>query len=231
MATPRTMTPTRLNGRVSLADKMTLSSANKRVSASLHNLTNLNDTLTSNNGNSYWTTTTPGRHRRDSYASTVSSTGTNHLNQTISGNFVEYKENKAFELRKKSALMNKIVGKSGSQLINDPIYTRSHPISTQMTEQQHALASLMIANNPMIYHKGGSVSGTATPVTSAAYDNTTAANTARKRLFAKKNERFDPNNSFQSNISSASSSTASIPRKPTTTNIPRGNLSKPYSSS
>ncbi len=190
-----------------------LSQQAKKTSASLHNLSNLstNDIfmMSNNNGSS------TGRHRRDSYASTVSSVGVGNtsINSTPS---VDYKENKAYELRKKSALMNKIAGK-GSVQIGDPIYTRSHPVSTELAaeqqQQQHSLNYLLLnqqiyqANSPQVVTNNQT--SLDLNMNSQAFNSSASSSAARKRLFAKKNERnvFDPNASIQSNTSSASSST------------------------
>ena len=138
------------------------------TSSSLHNIANCLRDETS-------------RPRRDSYASTTSS-GTCTLSSvaySMPGN--EYKENKAYELRKKSNLMNKIQVKSHQ---TDPIYTRSHPVCAEIIDQQ--ISSL---------HQNG--------VNIGSYEQSAAA---RKRLFVKKNEKnFDPNTSIGSNGSSASS--------------------------
>ncbi len=199
----------------------------KKTSASLHNLSNLstNDlfTMTNNSNSNTNGGSSTGRYRRDSYASTVSSVGVGNLsiNSTPS---VEYKENKAYELRKKSALMNKIVGKGAvaSQGFGDPIYTRSHPVSTELAnEQQHSISYLLL-NQQQMYHPQTTQSpgsmflnnlehDRSNNLGSQASNNSTTSSAARKRLFAKKNERntFDPNASIQSNASSASSSTTS----------------------
>lgn len=144
--------------------------SNKNTSASLHNLTNLN------------TESSSSRQRRDSCASTassgtcLSSIGVNNISLNSTPN--EFKENKAYELRKKSTLLNKIIIKTQQ---NDPIYSRSHPVCSEIVEQQ--VDQLSVHNEQ----------------------------TSRKRLFAKKNERsFDPNLSLGSNVSSTFSSN-SIP--------------------
>jgi len=87
-----------------------------------------------------------------------------------------YKENKAYELRKKSNLMNKIIVKT--QAVNDPIYTRAHPV---------------------FFSTESSFSEPLTPASSLTMaTGLTSTESARKRLFAKKNERptqqqFDAN--------------------------------------
>ena len=186
-----------------------LSANSKRVSASLHNLTS-NDLLSLNGGNAT-------RFRRDSYASTVSSVATTAGSMSLVSNTpgAEYKENKAYELRKKSALMNKIMGKTQAQYSADPIYTRSHPVTTALNdEQQQAVAYLLTA------HTNNSSSPTVYIGSCQEQLNTSnpgGNNTARKRLFAKKNEKnggvsFDPNVSIQSNVSSMSSASTAAPR-------------------
>lgn len=147
----------------------------RKTSASLHNLASCAE---DNN--------VTGRTRRDSYGSTVSS-GTNYLYSTTPN---EYKENKAYELRKKSTLMNKIIVKNQQV---DPIYSRSHPCATEIAEQQCINAAFVLTSNT-------------SHVSIGSYEQS-AAN--RKRLFTKKNERvsnFDPNLSLGSNGSTGSSS-------------------------
>jgi hypothetical protein len=161
--------------RVAAAPKFNTNFQNvRKTSASLHNLASCaEDNVT-------------GRTRRDSYGSTVSS-GTNFLYSTTPN---EYKENKAYELRKKSTLMNKIIVKSQQV---DPIYSRSHPCATEIAEQQSMNAAFVLTSNT-------------SHVSIGSYEQS-AAN--RKRLFTKKNERvsnFDPNLSLGSNGSTGSSS-------------------------
>ena len=160
----------------------------RKTSSSLHNLSqhqqsSPSNTVASNNNNnaSLFDCDHQQRNRRDSYASTISNiTCTSYtvsLNNTHLGTGNnEYKENKAYELRKKSNLMNKIITKT--QAANDPIYTRAHPV---------------------FFSTDSSFSEPLTPTSSltmATCLNTTES--ARKRLFAKKNERpqqqqFDAN--------------------------------------
>lgn len=142
------------------------------------------------------------RLRRDSCASTASSaTCLSSIGRSDGTSLChpspDYKENKAFELRKKSALMNKIILKS--QLVNDPIFARANPIHQEiaLVEQQQFM------NDETINF----ITGTGTP---SADTSMTSTNTvgARKRLFAKKNERngslFDPNASTASSTTSSS---------------------------
>jgi hypothetical protein len=154
-----------------------------KTSSSMHNISNfasasnndesiLNETKLNYNGN---------RKRHDSISSTASSFFGN--SSSITAN--EYKENKAYELRKKSTLMNKITIKNQQQ---DPIYTRSHPISTKLVVDDNLdLANITIG-------------------CLGSYEQKHSA--ARKRLFAKKNEKtgYDPNMSIGSNGSSNTSS-------------------------
>ncbi|CAF0710301.1 unnamed protein product [Brachionus calyciflorus] len=136
----------------------------KQTSSSLHNLTNCLE----------------NRNKRDSsVASSRTSTNHNVSFSSINTTPIEFKENKAYELRKKTMLMNKI---SVKNQLNDPIYSRSHPISTELAEQQ----ALNLTNDSI----------------QSCLSNET---TVRKRLFAKKNEKnFDPNLSIGSNCSSNS---------------------------
>ena len=150
--------------------------------------------------------TTPTRNRRDSYASTTSNiTCTSYAHSNTATNAFncytnvpnDYKENKAYELRKKSNLMNKIIVKTQAQ---DPIYTRAHPVCAELTAEQQLFSP---------------------PASLPAYEHNSAA---RKRLFAKKNERtpitsaggvvsaFDANLSLGSNGSNASSTGQSSSR-------------------
>lgn len=126
-----------------------------------------------------------GRQRTDSYTSTTS-------NATLSsyGPNNEYRETKSSELRKKTTLMNKIITKTQQF---DPIYSRSHPISTELNTGDQGINSVV---NTSI----------------GSYEQASAA---RKRLFAKKNEKntmFDPNMSICSTSSSSSGTTnSSVP--------------------
>lgn len=135
----------------------------------------------------------PGRARTDSYASTNS-------NCTFSsfGQATEYKETKSSELRKKTALMNKIATKTQQF---DPIYSRSHPVSAEINSVVSSMGNTSIGS----------------------YEQ---AHAARKRLYAKKNEKntmFDPNLSTCSNNSSISSGTtnSSVPTSSSVTSTPR----------
>ena len=115
------------------------------------------------------------RNRRDSYASTISNiTCASHYVGSVSNNN-DYKENKAYELRKKSNLMNKISVKT--QAIHDPIYSRAHP---------------SCFSSPLDSH-----------------EETSSTHNVKRRLFAKKNEKFDANLSLGSNGSSKSSHSSS----------------------
>ncbi|RNA01979.1 hypothetical protein BpHYR1_032668 [Brachionus plicatilis] len=158
-----------------LSAKVSQATICKQTSSSLHNL------------NHCLKTDSASRTRRDSSASS------SHTNLSFcSPNTTprEFKENKAYELRKKSTLLNKIVTKNHQ---HDPIYSRSHPISAQMTQQQALNVTLNEHSVTM---------------PSVVAD---AATSARKRLFAKKSEKqFDPNLSIGSNGSSSFSSN-SIP--------------------
>ena len=113
------------------------------------------------------------RHRADSHTSTAS----NATSLGSCGACDWYKETKASELRKKTALLNRIATK---QQLADPIYTRAHPVHSQL-----------IGREP-----------------------------SRRRLFAKRSERYDPDASICSTGSSSSSSNA------TTTNHSSFNTSK-----
>ncbi len=173
----RSRTPNHLSS-TGLCNKM-----HNKTSSSMHNISNfasasnndesiLNETKLNYNGN---------RKRHDSISSTASSFFGN--SSSITAN--EYKENKAYELRKKSTLMNKITIKNQQQ---DPIYTRSHPISTKLVVDDNLdLANITIG-------------------CLGSYEQKHSA--ARKRLFAKKNEKtgYDPNMSIGSNGSSNTSS-------------------------
>ena len=162
-----------------LTQKTPKSNLNSRSnnSSSLHNLSYI-----SNDSND---TFYSPRARTDSYASTTS-------NGTFSsyGQPNEYKETKASELRRKTALMNKIIIKNQQF---DPIYSRNHPISAEINSDTQVNSAF----NTSI----------------GSYEQVAAA---RKRLFTKKNERninHDPNMSICSNGSSTSSATtnSSIP--------------------
>ena len=156
----------------------------RHTSSSLHNLNN-------NSSNQTY------RTRHDSTSHTFSNRYKNSTfidNNDASFSSVntipaEFKENKAYELRKKSLLVNKIMTKNHQ---HDPIYSRSHPISTELTEQD--MNTTFVDN----------------------LQNLIPDSTARKRLFAKKSEKkFDPNLSIGSNGSSSFSSNS----VPTTTNF------------
>jgi len=162
-----------------------------KASASLHNIsscnnnTNNTDELMDNNEPSISVNCVARsiRNRHDSFSSTASSYF------GLSGNANDYKENKAYELRKKSTLMNKIITKNQNQ---DPIYSRSHPIRSELVDQK-----VLDINNITLGSLG------------CSYEQKHSA--ARKRLFAKKNEKsggFDPNVSIGSNASSSTTSTS-----------------------
>ncbi len=166
----------------------------RKASSSLHNLSQHQQSFPSiisdKNNTSLFDCDHQQRNRRDSYASTISnitctsytpsSLNNTHLGTGMMAQNNDYKENKAYELRKKSNLMNKIIVKT--QAVNDPIYTRAHPV---------------------FFSTDSSFSEPLTPTSSLTM--ATALNStesARKRLFAKKNERpqqqqqqqqFDPN--------------------------------------
>jgi hypothetical protein len=162
-------------------------SSYRKTSSSLHNLFQPHHSSPSTNNTSLFDNDHTGHHhpqrnRRDSYASTISNiTCTSYtassLNNTHQGTVNnDYKENKAYELRKKSNLMNKIIVKT--QAVNDPIYTRAHPV---------------------FFSTESSFSEPLTPASSLTMTRAlTSTESARKRLFAKKNERptqqqFDAN--------------------------------------
>lgn len=171
-----------------LIPKTNLSSRSKN-SSSLHNLSHILDDTRDSNDTFY-----SPRARTDSYASSTS-------NGTFSsyGQPSEYKETKASELRKKTALMNKIITKNQQF---DPIYSRSHPVSSEINND----APINSAVNTSI----------------GSYEQVAAA---RKRLFTKKSERnvnYDPNMSICSNGSSTSSATTNS-SIPTTTSSYGGN--------
>ena len=159
----------------------------RKTSSSLHNLFHPQHSSPSTNNSSLFdhdhNSHHPQRNRRDSYASTISNitcasyTVSSSLNNTHQGTVNnDYKENKAYELRKKSNLMNKIIVKT--QAVNDPIYTRAHPV---------------------FFSTESSFSEPLTPASSLTMATAlTSTESARKRLFAKKNERqtqqqFDAN--------------------------------------
>lgn len=197
-------------------------SKTRPTSSSLHNLvTHLN------NQSDYMRSMTPTassrvRLRRDSCASTASSVGTclsscgggGGNGASLCHPSPDYKENKAFELRKKSTLMNKIILKS--QLVNDPIFARANPIHQEiaLTEQQQFL------NDETINY----IMGGANSVAAADSVSASSSASARKRLFAKKNERnaFDPNAS----TASSTTTTTSTSSVPSNTYISHFNMSK-----
>lgn len=181
--TSRSPAPTNVSNRLS-----------RPTSSSLHNIVlSLNETASTPNGHK-------ARYRRDSCASSASSgtcfsAGAANLSFNLSAFSpqLDYKENKASELRKKSALFNKIINKTQQF---DPIYTRSHPICTEINEQQAVNA---IHNETAVNY----LLANATNI--GSYEQ----HSARRRLFTKKSERFDPNVSLGSNASSSTSTTSS----------------------
>jgi hypothetical protein len=84
---------------------------------------------------------------------------------------LDYKENKAYELRKKAALLNRI-------MVNkiDPIYTRSHPVTSDILIEQ-TLSPVNCPSAKIVNCSGG-----------------VSSSGARKRLFAKKNETLNSTN-------------------------------------
>lgn len=178
--------------RTGVGSSMTSLAKSRPTSCSLHNL---------NQQQQYQLrsmTPTVSRLRRDSAASTASSaTCLSSIGRSDGVSLcypnVEYRENKCFELRKKSALLNKIVLKN--QLINDPIFTRANPVHQQIALDQQQ----QFLNDETINFLMGSNNSPA---------DTSTANSARRRLFVKKNERnggmFDPNASTASSTTSSS---------------------------
>lgn len=131
---------------------------NKKISVSLHNL------ATNSNARSNETaSSSSSRNRHDSYCSNYSVTSTI---STVTPN--EYKENKAYELRKKAALLNRISKTS----YDSTIYAKSHSISTP------------VHPTPTLTHEEAIKN-------SNCYSGETQQQNsfgARKRLFTKKNE-------------------------------------------
>jgi hypothetical protein len=166
-------TPVRqnLNHSLSLVKPSLLSnSLNHNKSLSLHN-------LVASGRNSQIDFSS--RTRQDSFSSTIS-TGT--LNSATP---IEYKENKAYELRKKAALLNRIISKNN---YFDPIYTRSHPATIEISEQQHH--DVLFSKSPCQINKNLNI---------GSYEQNSGA---RKRLFAKKNENFNRRNTETKSVNS-----------------------------
>jgi hypothetical protein len=196
----RSRTPNHLSS-TGLSNKM-----HNKTSSSMHNISNFASASSSNNDESILNETklnyNGNRKRHDSISSTASSFFGN--SSSIAAN--EYKENKAYELRKKSTLMNKITIKNQQQ---DPIYTRSHPISTKLVVDDNLdLANITIG-------------------CLGSYEQKHSA--ARKRLFAKKNEKtgYDPNMSIGSNGSSNTSSSNTTAKLNTNNNTAAARQSRP----
>lgn len=176
-------------------------SKSRPTSSSLHNIvTHLNNQQNLHQIRSM--TPTANRLRHDSSASTTSSaTCLSSIGRSDKISLcypsTDYKENKAFELRKKSALMNKIVLKS--HLVNDPIFARANPIHQEIAyvEQQQFLN-----DETLNFLANG---------TPSLADTLNGGPKARKRLFAKKNEKtntfYDPNVSTASSTASSSTTT------------------------
>ena len=151
-----------------------------KASSSMHNISHCFNEA----GNSIETMSVhSARNRHDSIGSTASSGTCTYSSSGFNSTANDYKENKAYELRKKCAIMNKIIVKTQF----DPIYSRSHPVCTELNDQQAVnFIERNIANTSI-----------------GSYEQA-----ARKRLFAKRNEKgFDANLSIGSNASTASSST------------------------
>ncbi len=177
------------NSAQKIAQKNILFARQKPVSSSLHNLSMLNEANINQHN---------ARYRRDSNASSVCSTVSHATTcrTAFSTPNVEYKENKAYELRKKSALLNKINHQVKSQQY-DPIYSRAHPISNEMAAAAQEQQSFLFANLSPAFDS---------TLIQQQQNNNNNNMSARKRLFTKKNERqlFDPNLSFQSTSSNSS---------------------------
>lgn len=171
----------------------------RQASSSLHNL------ATAHNHPDHARSMTPTaqRLRRDSAASTASSaTCLSAAGASLCYPSADYKENKASELRKKSALMNKIILKS--QLVNDPIFARANPIHQEiaLVEQQQ-----FMNDETLNFISANAINNDSTIASSSA-----SSSSARKRLFVKKGERaFDPNASSASSTTSSSTASAFHP--------------------
>lgn len=169
--------------------KQTSLAKSRATSSSLHNIVTH---LDNQHQQSRSMTPIANRLRRDSCASTASA-GTSLCYPSS-----DYKENKAFELRKKSALMNKIILKN--QLVNDPIFARANPIHQEiaLVEQQQ-----FMNDDTINFVLAGKTSIT---------ESNTNGKGARRRLFAKKNEKACI--ILDQNASSASSTTSSCTTTP-----------------